>query len=350
MPRLKVVNVTKSYKDQFTIDGISFETNEGELLVILGPSGCGKSTLLRLITGLEDIDDGMIYIGSKRVDTLPPRKRNVALVFQNYALYPHMTVEQNLAFPLKIAKMSKRETKERVVQTAEMIGLGDRLKSRPAELSGGQRQRVALGRAIIRQPDLYLLDEPLSNLDAELRTRMRREIVRLQKSLGTTLIHVTHDQIEALTMADRIIIMNEGRLVQIGPVREVYDKPADLFVASFVGTPAINLMDASVNEAIIRPFDIPAVMIPQKYRLRELVIGIRPEDIIADGEGKFRGEIKTVEYLGSRNILTVDYLDHTILIRTDYDEYKAGDSLRFSIKNDRLMMFDKETGQNLQDV
>jgi len=347
MPRLNIVNVSKSFGDRKIIDGISFKTEDGELVVILGPSGCGKSTLLRLITGLEDPDEGEIYIGSNRVDRLPPRKRNVALVFQNYALYPHMTVEQNLAFPLKVAGAPKKDIKKRVRDVAAMIGMDDRLEARPSQLSGGQRQRVALGRAIVRQPDMYLLDEPLSNLDAELRTRMRREIVQLQRSLGTTTIHVTHDQTEALSMADRLVVMNEGKIRQIGTVHEVYNRPADMFVASFVGTPKINMIDAEVREGLIKPFDISEVFIPDKYRLREIVIGIRPEHIIADPNGKFGGEVEIVEYLGNRNILTVKFLDQTLLVQTDISGFKAGDRIRFSIDDRDVILFDKETGIGL---
>ncbi|MCP4706821.1 MAG: ABC transporter ATP-binding protein, partial [candidate division Zixibacteria bacterium] len=241
MPRLNIKALDKNFSDTKVLDNINIETLDGELVVILGPSGCGKSTLLRLIAGLEDPDEGEIWIGKNRVDNLPPRKRNVALVFQNYALYPHMTVKQNLAFPLKVDKVNKKEIHERVVATATMIGLSDRLDSRPAELSGGQRQRVALGRAIIRKPDLYLLDEPLSNLDAALRNKMRRELVEIQRTLGTTTVYVTHDQTEALTMADRLVVIEKGKIRQIGTVEEIYNKPADIFVASFVGTPKINI-------------------------------------------------------------------------------------------------------------
>jgi len=347
MPYLNIVNASKSFAGKKVLDEVSLKTDDGELVVILGPSGCGKSTMLRLITGLEELDSGEIYIGEKRVDGLPPRKRNVALVFQNYALYPHMTVEHNLAFPLKVAGVSKKDIRIRVTEVAEMIGMADRLDSRPSQLSGGQRQRVALGRAIVRQPDMYLLDEPLSNLDAELRTRMRREIVQLQKNLGTTTIHVTHDQTEALSMADRLVVMNEGKIRQIGTVEEVYNRPADMFVASFVGTPRINMMETTVHDGLIKPFDISEVLIPEKYRLREIVLGIRPEHIIPDPEGRFGGEVKMVEYLGSRNILTVDFLGQDVLVQTDIVGFKGGEKFRFAIDKENVILFDKETGIGL---
>ncbi len=348
MPRLKIFNASKSFGEKRVIDGISLESSDGELVVILGPSGCGKSTLLRLITGLEELDDGEIFIGEKRVDELPPQKRNVALVFQNYALYPHMTVEQNLAFPLKVAKMRRKEIKDRVLNVATMIGMADRLDARPAELSGGQRQRVALGRAIVREPDLFLLDEPLSNLDAELRTRMRREIVQLQKKLGTTLVHVTHDQTEALTMADRLVVMNEGKIVQTGTVREIYDQPADMFVASFVGTPKINLIDGFVSDTVIQPFNISTVFIPGKYRLREIVMGIRAEHLHVEADGKFGGKVAAVEYLGSKSILTVKHHDQFLFVQSDRNDFGVGDQVKFTVNPEDVLLFDKITGVNVR--
>ncbi|RME22990.1 MAG: ABC transporter ATP-binding protein, partial [Candidatus Zixiibacteriota bacterium] len=207
MAGLVIRNVTKRFGADVVLDNINLELADGELAVLLGPSGCGKTTLLRIIAGLEEAEAGEVYIGNRRVDGLPPRKRQVALVFQNYSLYPHMTVARNLAFPLKVAGLKREDIRRKVTAVAELIGLGDRLDSKPGELSGGQRQRVALGRAIIREPDIFLLDEPLSNLDADLRLRMRAEIVALQKKLGTTMVHVTHDQSEALTMADRIVLL-----------------------------------------------------------------------------------------------------------------------------------------------
>ncbi|UCD18312.1 MAG: ABC transporter ATP-binding protein [Candidatus Zixiibacteriota bacterium] len=326
------------------LDDINLETADGELVVVLGPSGCGKSTLLRLIAGLEEPDAGEIWIGTRRIDNLPPQKRNVALVFQNYALYPHMSVEQNLAFPLKVAGTNRGEIKERVLGTATLIGLSDRLKARPLELSGGQRQRVALGRAIIRQPDLYLWDEPLSNLDADLRNKMRRELVDLQRNLGTTTIHVTHDQTEALTMADRLVVIDSGKIRQIGTVDEVYNYPADLFVASFLGTPKINLLSGWVSNHVIKPFDLSIVSIPPEYKLREVTIGIRPEDILAGDDGLFSGEVTAVEYLGSKCIVTFKYMDSNLILLADPGLYAIGDKIGFSIRTSRAHIFSRETG------
>jgi len=326
------------------VQGVSLDVAPGEWLAIVGPSGCGKSTLLRLIAGLEDPDEGEIWIGDRRVDTLKPRKRNVALVFQNYALYPHMTVGQNLAFPLKIARMNKTEIHERVLATSTMIGMSDRLDSRPAELSGGQRQRVALGRAIIRKPDIYLLDEPLSNLDADLRHRMRRELVDIQRKLGTTTVYVTHDQTEALTMADRLIVIDKGKIRQIGTVEEIYNKPADSFVASFVGTPKINLLDGFIRDGVIKPFGLSVIYVPSDYNSREVKVGIRPEDIYIDSQGKLSGQITGIEYLGDRSILSVRYLDSFLTIVSDPQKFSIGDKINFSIKPEKAFLFNKQTG------
>ena len=227
MPPLSLRNIGKSFDGKPVLRDVSLDLTEGELFVLLGPSGCGKSTALRLIAGLEELDRGEIVLGDRRIDTLPPRERHVAMVFQNYALYPHMTVAKNLAFPLAVAGVPSDERRRRVQATVDMLGLGDRLNDRPAQLSGGQRQRVALGRAIIRQPELFLLDEPLSNLDADLRARMRLEIVKLQKQLCTTTVYVTHDQTEALTMADRVAVLNQGVLEQVGTPEELYREPPD---------------------------------------------------------------------------------------------------------------------------
>ncbi len=344
MPRLNIKSLDKFFKETKVLDNINIETVDGELVVILGPSGCGKSTLLRLIAGLEQPDEGEIWIGDRRVDELPPRKRNVALVFQNYALYPHMSVRQNLAFPLKVAKVNKKEIHDRVLATATMISLSDRLDSRPAELSGGQRQRVALGRAIIRKPDLYLLDEPLSNLDADLRNRMRLELVEIQRQLGTTTVYVTHDQTEALTMADRLIVIDKGKIRQIGTVEQIYNKPADIFVASFVGTPKINILDGFISNGTIKPFNLSTIFLPSDYNSREVTIGIRPEDIFIDKDSKLHGKLTSVEYLGDRSLLTLKYSDYFLVISTEPVKYKIGDNITFSIKANKAFLFNKQTG------
>lgn len=344
MPRLNIVRVDKSFDGNKVLDDINLKTADGELVVVLGPSGCGKSTLLRLIAGLDTIDTGEIWIGTRRVDKLEPRKRNVSLVFQNYALYPHMTVGQNLGFPLKMAKVAQKEMKDRVIHAASLIGLSDRLDARPAELSGGQRQRVALGRAIIRKPDIYLLDEPLSNLDTDLRTRMRRELVELQKNLGTTMIHVTHDQTEALTMADRLVVIESGKIRQAGTVDEVYNSPANLFVASFIGSPKINIMTGWISDNKIKPFDLPIVHIPHDYEFKEVTIGIRPEDVLIGDDGLFSGEISAIEYLGNRSIVSFEYNDQILTTSTESGVYAIGQNISFTINSSRAHLFHKESG------
>jgi len=344
MPKLRIIGVDKTFSGKKILQNIYLDAGHGELVVVLGPSGCGKSTLLRLIAGLEEIDSGEIWIGNNRVDSLPPRKRNVALVFQNYALYPHMTVEQNLAFPLKIARLPRQTIRDRVLDTATLLGLSDRLDSHPAELSGGQRQRVALGRAIIRQPDIYLLDEPLSNLDADLRTRMRRELVTLQKKLETTTIYVTHDQTEALTMADRLVVIESGKIRQVGSVDDIYNRPADLFVASFLGSPKINIVSGWVSDNLIKPFRVSAVFVPSDYKTREITVGIRPEDIIPSPDGEYSGVIKNIEYLGDRCIISVNYIENNLLMLSEPGRFSAGENVKFTIKTDRIHLFDAGDG------
>jgi len=345
MSALKIKNLHKKFGEKPIIEDISIETTDGELLVILGPSGCGKSTILRLICGLETPDSGEIYIGERRVDSLPPQKRNVALVFQNYALYPHMTVAKNLAFPLKIAGTPKAEIDRRVKETAELLGLGDRLNSRPAELSGGQRQRVALGRAIIRQPDLYLLDEPLSNLDADLRSRMRRELVELQKSLGTTTVYVTHDQTEALTMADRLAVIFSGKIRQVGAPEEIYKRPVDTEVASFLGSPKINLIAGVIDNGVIKPFGFPASSIDNHYKEPTVTIGVRPEDILFSENAPFEAIVRSTEYLGDRLVVVLEFAGIELTATASSGQFGVGDHLRFSINPTPLLFFHPATGR-----
>ena len=300
MPGLTLKSIWKSFDSKPVLRDVSLELAEGELLVLLGPSGCGKSTMLRLIAGLEELDHGEIWIGDTRVDRLQPKNRNVSMVFQNYSLYPHMTVEQNLEFPLKIAKVSRGERKLLVYRTAELLGLEERMRHKPGQLSGGQRQRVALGRAIIREPSLFLLDEPLSNPDADLRARMRLEIVNLQKRLNTTMVHVTHDQAEALTMADRVGLLNEGHLVQVGRPEELYNDPATLFAAQFVGSPKINSFEIEVREDSISVLDFSRSTIPITLPEKPLTAAIRPEKIKVGTDGMFAADVIGCEYLGDQ--------------------------------------------------
>ncbi len=355
---LSVREICKSFGEHQALVNVSFDLQPGELLVALGPSGCGKTTLLRIVAGLETAGHGEIWLGTKRIDTLPPKDRDLSLVFQNYALYPHMTVAQNLAFPLKVKKVSKDKRQEQVNKIAEMLRLEDQLHKRPGQLSGGQRQRVALGRAIIRQPKLFLLDEPLSNLDTELRAHMRREIVHLQKSLNTPAIYVTHDQTEALTMADKILVLKNGHTRQIGTPDEIYHSPADTFVAGFVGAPKMNFITCayttdSLGRSAVAPLGVSFETLCPKGRSVALrsgesfIIGVRPEAFIVGPLGEFKGTIKAVEFLGDRRVATMVFAGTEITFYTDSKSFKPGDEISFNLKKDTLHFFDAETGRRL---
>jgi multiple sugar transport system ATP-binding protein len=327
MAEIKLVELAKRFPNGFVaVKGLSLEIAEAELLVLVGPSGCGKTTALRMIAGLEDISSGDLYIGGKRVNDVLERDRDIAMVFQNYALYPHMTVAQNIAFSLKLARRPKQEIRERVAETAKLLGLEELLDRRPKQLSGGQKQRVAMGRAIIRKPQVFLMDEPLSNLDAQLRVHMRGEIEALQKRLGVTTVYVTHDQVEAMTMGDRVAVLRSGELQQVDSPTSVYDRPANLFVAGFIGSPPMNLARATIErdgELVVR---MGSATIPIPVELardrslgnwvgRDVIVGIRPEDLEGPPEdGRVNGAvtieatIDRVEALGSNllGFFTVD--------------------------------------------
>ena len=347
MAGLTLKNVSKAFKSLTVLDNISMELGDGELLVLLGPSGCGKSTMLRLIAGLETADSGEIYIGDNRIDHLEPKKRQVAMVFQNYALYPHMTVEKNLAFPLRVAGVRSAEITERVNQVADLLGLEDKLKDKPGQLSGGQRQRVALGRAVIRQPSLFLLDEPLSNLDADLRARMRREIVKLQKDLNVTTIHVTHDQAEALTMADRIALLDNGRLIQVGEPEELYRNPNCVFAAQFIGSPKINIVQAKIENNVLIPLGLAVSEFYLEGDQAGLVVGVRPEDIEIIPGGDYGGVVISCEYMGEQYIIKMLYGDIELVVSGSKQSYEAGEVLRFRIDPKQLLFFNKETGARI---
>ncbi len=344
MTGLTVKSIWKSFDSNPVLRDVSLELAEGELLVLLGPSGCGKSTLLRLIAGLEELDHGEIWIGDKRVDQLQPKNRNVSMVFQNYSLYPHMTVEQNLEFPLKIAKVSRGERKLLVYRTAELLGLEERMQHKPGQLSGGQRQRVALGRAIIREPSLFLLDEPLSNLDADLRARMRLEIVNLQKRLNTTMVHVTHDQAEALTMADRVGLLNEGQLVQVGRPEELYNDPATLFAAQFVGSPKINSFEIEIREDSISVLDFSRSTILVTLPEKPLTAAIRPEKIRVGTDGMFAADVIGCEYFGDQYIVTMKFGEIELTASGVERLWHPGEAVRFSVEPSEVFFFDRESG------
>jgi ABC-type sugar transport system ATPase subunit len=313
MASLSVKSVSKSFGRAGVINDLSFEVGDGEFCVLLGPSGCGKTTLLRIIAGLEEASGGTIAIGGGRVDTLPPRDRDLAFVFQTYALYPHLTVAENLAFTLEVRGARRAEINRRVAETAKTLGLDSLLARKPRELSGGQRQRVAVGRAIIRQPKIFLFDEPLSNLDAALRAEMRVELARLHKRLGATILYVTHDQAEAMTLADKIIVLDRGAIQQTGAPADIYHAPANPFVAGFVGSPRMNFVDGAIDAHGVFigedcRFDLADILPPDLSREgTPLTIGIRPEDLIsaADRSVAIEGRVEIVEDLGSDKFVHV---------------------------------------------
>ena len=349
MSGLVLNKIYKSFNSIKVLDNISLELKNGELMVLLGPSGCGKSTLLRIIAGLEKSDSGEIFINEKRIDMLPPKDRNTAMVFQNYSLYPHMTIEKNLAFPLKISGMPKDEIRQRVSQTAQMLGLSDRLKDKPGQLSGGQRQRVALGRAIIRKPDIFLLDEPLSNLDADLRTRMRQEIVNLQKKTGVTTIHVTHDQAEALTMADRIALLKDGQIIQIGTPEQLYASPQSLFVAEFIGYPKINVINASVENGRIFPFGLPVDRYPMIKDRINFIIAVRPESIKLVPGGKYKGVVLQCEYHGDQYITTIAINNLKLIASGGKEAIRENAEVNIDICHKEMYFFDSNNQNRLHE-
>jgi multiple sugar transport system ATP-binding protein len=331
--QIELVHLSKVYGNDVTaVRDLNLAVAEGEFMVLVGPSGCGKTTALRMIAGLEEITSGEIRIGGKVVNDLAPRDRDIAMVFQNYALYPHKSVYENLAFGLRMRKVPKAEQKQRVEEIARILGLGDMLQRRPAQLSGGQRQRVAMGRAIVREPKAFLMDEPLSNLDAKLRVQMRAEIARIQQALKVTTVYVTHDQVEAMTMGHRVAVMRDGELQQVDTPQRLYDAPANLFVASFVGSPPMNLFEAVVerdNGKLVckvgdTELELPADVDAErpslaKYAGRRVAVGIRPEDVREasgwDG-ARLRGRILLVESLGSEQLVHIE-IAATPLERSD---------------------------------
>ena len=301
MSKINLNNIKKSFGKNTVIQDLSVDINDGELIVIVGPSGCGKSTLLRMIAGLEEVNSGDIVINYKNVNNLEPMERNIAMVFQNYALYPHMTVFENMSYGLKIQKTPKDEINSRVKEAAEILELSELLERKPNQLSGGQRQRVAMGRAIVRKPDVFLFDEPLSNLDAKLRVQMRLEIKKLQRKLNVTSLYVTHDQVEAMTLADKMIVMNEGNVEHIGTPLDVYQQPKSLFTAQFIGSPAMNILKGTAdgNEIKIGDFKIKS----ENSYSGEVNFGIRPEHLTIDDNGPIKAAVEFIELIGSNTLI-----------------------------------------------
>jgi multiple sugar transport system ATP-binding protein len=391
MAEIVLDGVSKRFADGFeAVKDMSLEVNDGEFVILVGPSGCGKSTALRMIAGLEDITEGELRIGDQVVNQLAPKDRDIAMVFQNYALYPHMTVRENMAFPLKLAKAPQEEIDKKVEEAARILDLTDHLDRKPANLSGGQRQRVAMGRAIVRNPKAFLMDEPLSNLDAKLRVQMRTEVSRIQSQLGTTTVYVTHDQTEAMTLGDRVAVMRAGALQQVGPPSELYGNPKNLFVAGFIGSPAMNFMPATIEGDTVK-LPIGDIRIPDETRQRlstaggggnSVIVGIRPESFedasLLGGDTRDRGttfktKIDLVESLGAEDYvyfqvqsegLQSDQLEELaadsgahevpssgegqVVARVDAaSRIKRGEEVELWLDTGKLHFFDPSTGESL---
>jgi sn-glycerol 3-phosphate transport system ATP-binding protein len=342
MASLSLRGVSKRYTSGAEVlSGIDLEVEDGEFVVLVGPSGCGKSTLLRIVAGLVEASEGELLIDGRRVNELEPRERDVAMVFQNYALYPHMTVRRNLAFPLRMAGLARGKVAQRVEQVADSLGLGELLERKPAQLSGGQMQRVAVGRAIVREPKVFLFDEPLSNLDAKLRSELRRELKALHRRLGITTLYVTHDQAEAMTLGSRICVLDGGRILQVGPPLEVYTRPADRFVAGFLGAPSMNLLEGQAEAGVFR---LGAIEVPGAPRDGKLTLGVRPESLVVGGQGVLLG-IASVEALGHRTLLTCQVSGQELRVGLPGGgPVPEGDGIRINFPPDALHWFDPSDG------
>lgn len=369
MSELKLSHINKTYPNGFeAVKDFNLDIKDGEFVIFVGPSGCGKSTTLRMVAGLEDISKGDLFIDDKRVNDMDPKDRNIAMVFQSYALYPHMTVRENMEFPLKIAKLPKEQINERVAEAAKTLGLENLLDRKPKALSGGQRQRVAMGRAIVRHPKVLLMDEPLSNLDAKLRGQMRVEISRLHEKLGSTIIYVTHDQTEAMTLGDRIVVMSDGEVQQIDTPSNLYDYPVNKFVAGFIGAPQMNFLDADIVEKNGKVYlkvgsDEIALSERKAAKLKakgygngmSVTIGIRPEDLSDQPEMHERfpestasGTVEVYEMLGSTANLYVDCNGNQITAAVSPDTTsRVGDKVTLAFDNNKIHVFDKDSGVNL---
>ena len=349
MASISLRNLNKIYDNNVqAVFDFNLDVKDGELIVLVGPSGCGKSTTLRMVAGLEDITSGTLLIDGDDVTATPPKDRDIAMVFQNYALYAHMTVYENMAFSLTLRKENPNVIHEKVMAAAEILGLTDQLNKKPKQLSGGQRQRVAMGRAIVRKPKVFLFDEPLSNLDAKLRGATRREILLLHKRLGATMLYVTHDQTEALTLADRIVCMSMGYVQQVGTPLELYDTPANVFVASFIGLPPMNFFDGEVKDGAVLcdgfsyPLSAAERELLAPYEGKEIILGVRPENVVPDLDGYVTMNVVLNENLGQNTLVHGNVAGHKIIGKVrDWCNYKPGDVVKFNFN--RVHFFDKET-------
>jgi multiple sugar transport system ATP-binding protein len=357
MASVTLSKIVKRFDRTEVVHGIDLAVADGEFVVLVGPSGCGKSTTLRMVAGLEDLTSGEIRIGDRVVDRLEPKDRNIAMVFQNYAIYPHMTVHKNIAFGLRMAKLSKADEDRRVREAAEILGLTDLLDRRPSQLSGGQRQRVAIGRAMVRNPAVFLFDEPLSNLDAQLRAQMRLEIKKLHQTLRTTVIYVTHDQVEAMTLADRIVVMRDGRIEQIGAPTEVYRSPASMFVARFIGSPSMNMLPGRVGESAVELDGLDAAAgfdLEAGSAGRRIFMGLRPDDLRvaidgADGAFSIEARVEVIEPLGPDTLVYAVAGGRELVAKADSRALlRRGDTVRLVADADALHVFDAETERALR--
>ncbi len=359
MAGIKINNLWKQYGPVKVVHGINFDIKPNEFIVLVGPSGCGKSTTLRMIAGLEEITDGEISIGDRVVNDMAPKDRNVAMVFQNYALYPHMNIFENMAFGLKMQKVPKPEIEKRVHEAAKILDIGSYLERKPAQLSGGQRQRVAMGRAIVRNPDVFLFDEPLSNLDAKLRNQMRIEIKKLHAKLSTTIVYVTHDQVEAMTLADRIVVMKDGFIEQIGEPLEIYNHPANTFVAGFIGSPPMNMLQAKVKKegqkTTLDFGDGKELPLPENKSLAdrsEVLVGIRPEHLLVNPETsdkvwEFKSTLNVLETLGHETLLHTEVGESKLIAKDDSKALtcKEGETISFGFELNQIHLFDVSSGK-----
>jgi multiple sugar transport system ATP-binding protein len=361
MANVKLESVRKTFvaggTTRVAVDDVSLEVADGEFCVLVGPSGCGKSTTLRIVAGLETATSGRVLIGPREVTTLRAKERDIAMVFQSYALYPHMTAYENMAFALKLRKMPAPDLDRRVREAAAMLGIAERLDRRPRQLSGGERQRIALGRAIVRQPQVFLFDEPLSNLDAKLRLQMRREIAALHQRLGATMIYVTHDQVEAMTLGDRIVVLDRGRVQQIAPPLELYERPSNVFVASFIGSPAMNLVPGQlVRESNVtfqarsNAFSVTLREWPNVAAGKTVVLGVRPEHVHLAGSGEgITGRVELAEPLGNELLLHLSVGEHQLTSRLPPGvPPAAGSTVQLALDGGRIHLFDRESGRRLK--
>ena len=343
--------------DAPAVPGIDLEINDGEFMVLVGPSGCGKSTTLRMLAGLEEVNSGSIFIGDRDITSLPPKDRDIAMVFQNYALYPHMSVAENMGFALKMAKVPTADREKRVKEAAEILGLTEYLERKPKALSGGQRQRVAMGRAIVRQPQVFCMDEPLSNLDAKMRVQTRTDIAKLQSDLGITTVYVTHDQVEAMTMGDRVAVMKLGVLQQVDTPLRLYDKPANLFVAGFIGSPQMNLLEAVAadGKARVGGYEVPVDPAAAQRMTGRITVGVRPEAwrLVSPGEG-LPITVTVVEELGADGFVygtcDVEGTPSNVIVRINArDSIHKGDVIHVTTDPKNVHVFDTDTGERLSD-